>query len=397
LNVIDRAVGPADSRVERTAFALRLLADDLTGALDTAAQFAGPCGALPVGWDVPSAGCARDSRAVDTGCRELPPGEARSRFADVINVLAPVANCLTVLKLDSLLRGHAGDEIADCAERWPERSIVVAPAFPAQRRITRRSRQYWFDGREFTAVGEDLCATLATRGVAFELRNPGAAIPAGVSIFDAETDADLAMIIAAALPDGPEPLWCGSAGLGYALAQRSGPGWGRQTAPILPPLLGLFGTDHPVTRQQLSAVPQHVLVVDVGEPRVAMPIVTDMLSRGAAFITFALPAGVTRAGARHMIDATMADMLPRLPRPQTLVVSGGETLRAVCGVLGAEHLIVDGQIAPGIPSSRIRGGVWDGVRVISKSGAFGAPDLLHTLVVNSSTCVQEQPSCHTSR
>jgi uncharacterized protein YgbK (DUF1537 family) len=93
----------------------------------------------------------------------------------------------------------------------------------------------------------------------------------------------------------------------------------------------------------------------------------------------------------------MADMLPRLPRPQTLVVSGGETLRAVCGILGADHLAVDGQIAPGIPSSRIRAGAWDDVRVISKSGAFGAPDLLRSLVEHASTSVKEQPSCHTSR
>jgi uncharacterized protein YgbK (DUF1537 family) len=384
--------------VERTAFALRLLADDLTGALDTSAQFASHCGALPVGWDDPSAVGSCDSRAVDTGCRELAAGEARLRFADLIDVLAPAADCLALLKLDSLLRGHAGHEIADCADRWPERSIVVAPAFPAQQRVTRHGRQYWFDGRQFIATGEDLCATLAARGIAFELRHPGAVIPAGVSIFDAETDADLAMIVAAAPPD--EPLWCGSAGLGYALAQRSGPGSRGQAEPIEQPLLGLFGTDHPVTRQQLSAVSQHVLAVQPAEP-LATAIAEAMQSRGAAFITFALPAGVTRADGRDAIDAIMADMLPRLPRPQTLVVSGGETLRAVCGILAADHLVVDGQIAPGIPSSHIRGGAWDGVRVISKSGAFGAPDLLRTLVEPSSTRVstgvKEQPSCHTSR
>jgi len=387
--------------VEQTAFALRLLADDLTGALDTSAQFAVHCGALAVGWNERSAACARNSCVVDTGCRELSPGEARSRFAELIDVLAPAADCLALLKLDSLLRGHAGHEIADCADRWPDRSIVVAPAFPAEQRVTRRGRQYWFDGRQFTAVGEDLCATLAARGVAFDLRRPGAAIPAGVSIFDAETDADLAMIVAAAQPGGPQPLWCGSAGLGHALAQRSGAGSSGQAEPILRPLLGLFGTDHPVTRQQLSEVSQHVFAVTAGEPQAAMAIADDMLSRGVAFITFALPAGVTRAGARDVIDATMADMLPRLARPQTLIVSGGETLRAVCGRLGADHLVVDGQVAPGIPSSRIHGGAWDGVRVISKSGAFGAPDLLRNLVEPSSTRVstgaKEQPSCHTSR
>ena len=399
--MIGGAVGPGDSRGERTAYALRLLADDLTGALDTSAQFAGHCGALPVGWDDRSAACAGDSRAVDTGCRELLPRDARSRFADLIDVLAPAADRLALLKLDSLLRGHAGHEIAACAARWPERSIVVAPAFPAERRVTRRGRQHWFDGRQFSATGEDLCATLAARGVAFALRRPGAAIPAGVSIFDAETDADLAMIVAAAHPDGAEPLWCGSAGLGYALAQRSGIASRGHAEPIEQPLLGLFGTDHPVTQQQLSGVSQHVFAVQAAEPQSVTEIAEAMRSRGVAFVTFALPMELTRAHARHAIDAIMAHMLPQLPRPQTLVVSGGETLRAVCDILGADHLVVDGQIAPGIPSSRLRGGTWDGVRVISKSGAFGAPDLLRTLVEHSSTCVstrvKEQPLCHTSR
>ena len=395
--MVDRAVEPGDRRAGHTQYALRLLADDLTGALDTSAQFAGHCGALPVGWNDASAVGSRGSRAVDSGCRELLPGAARSRFAELIDVLAPAADCLALLKLDSLLRGHVGHEIADCAVRWPGRSVVVAPAFPAQRRVTRRGRQYWFDGRGFAVAGEDLCATLAARGVAFELRRPGAAIPAGVSIFDAETDADLAMIVTAARPAGPEPLWCGSAGLGNALAQRSGPVRHGQAEPIEWPLLGLFGTDHPVTRQQLSAVSQHVLAVTAAGPQAATAIAAAMRSRGTALVTFALPADVTRAGAREAIDATMADMLLRLPQPQTLIVSGGETLRAACGIAGADHLVVDGQIAPGIPTSRIRGGAWDGVRVISKSGAFGAPDLLRTLVEHAPTRFKEQPSCHTSR
>jgi len=397
LSVSDRAVEPGDSRAGLTPYALRLLADDLTGALDTSAQFAGHCGALPVGWNEASAVGSSGSRAVDTGCRELSQGAARSRFAELIDVLAPAADCLALLKLDSLLRGHAGHEIADCAERWPERSIIVAPAFPAERRVTRRGRQYWFDGPGFAVAGEDLCATLSARGVAFVLCRPGAVIPAGVSIFDAETDADLVMIVAAARPDGPEPLWCGSAGLGYALAQRGGPGSRGRAEPIERPLLGLFGTEHPVTRQQLSAVSQHVFAVTAAEPQAATAIVAAMRSRGTALVTFALPADVTRAGARDAIDATLADMLPRLPQPRTLIVSGGETLRAACVSLGADHLVVDGQIAPGIPSSRIRGGAWDGVRVISKSGAFGAPDLLRTLVEYAPTSFKEQPSCHTSR
>jgi uncharacterized protein YgbK (DUF1537 family) len=54
-------------------------------------------------------------------------------------------------------------------------------------------------------------------------------------------------------------------------------------------------------------------------------------------------------------------------------------LRGICESLGTERLDVTGEIMPGVPRSIMRGGRWDGVAVISKSGAFGAPDLLQQL------------------
>ena len=78
------------------------------------------------------------------------------------------------------------------------------------------------------------------------------------------------------------------------------------------------------------------------------------------------------------------EMLARGLRPSgaitTLIVAGGETLRATCLALSAEALEVWGQVAPGLPRSVLRGGRWDGVEVISKSGAFGDDALLRDLL-----------------
>jgi D-threonate/D-erythronate kinase len=38
---------------------------------------------------------------------------------------------------------------------------------------------------------------------------------------------------------------------------------------------------------------------------------------------------------------------------------------------------------PGIPTSVLRGGVWDGLRIVSKSGAFGDAGLLARLLAPS--------------
>ena len=80
----------------------------------------------------------------------------------------------------------------------------------------------------------------------------------------------------------------------------------------------------------------------------------------------------------------MTDLTHCLPRPPgTLVAAGGETLRAICRGLGAHALETTGLVAPGVPRSAMRGGRWDGVAVVSKSGAFGADTLWRDLLAQN--------------
>jgi D-threonate/D-erythronate kinase len=74
-------------------------------------------------------------------------------------------------------------------------------------------------------------------------------------------------------------------------------------------------------------------------------------------------------------------MLQRTERPGTLFVTGGETLRDLCDALGVSHLEVDGELEPGVPTSILRGGAWDGQRLVSKSGAFGDEGFLGRLLL----------------
>ena len=64
-------------------------------------------------------------------------------------------------------------------------------------------------------------------------------------------------------------------------------------------------------------------------------------------------------------------------------MAGGETLRAVCRRLGARSLEAVGIVAPGVPRSVLRGGAWDGVEVVSKSGAFGGDTLWRDLLAGN--------------
>jgi len=89
---------------------------------------------------------------------------------------------------------------------------------------------------------------------------------------------------------------------------------------------------------------------------------------------------VAASGDRHAVAAhigkVFASLLAGLPKPGTLLVTGGETLRSVCDSLGVTELTVECEIEPGLPVSRAKGGVFEGLATISKSGAFGDRALL---------------------
>lgn len=266
---------------------------------------------------------AQGGYAVDSATRE---GDETAAVAATAR-LAPALRGADIAfkKIDSLLRGHVAAELRACLPFFDH--VIAAPAFPFQGRVTRGGRQYIRDAAGWRLVGPE-------------------ELP--VMLHDAETDADLAAIVAAGRRLRGRVLWVGTAGLAGALARGA-----RVPGPALPaPLLALIGSDHPVSRAQIAR------------------------ARGLGIRTADLPAGVSRAEAKRVIARDFARQLTAAPRPGTLFVSGGETLRDACDHLGLSGLIVDGEFEPGVPCSVISGGVWDGQRVVSKSGAFGAEAFL---------------------
>ncbi|MBV8455972.1 MAG: hypothetical protein JO122_05090 [Acetobacteraceae bacterium] len=380
---------------------VRVLADDLTGALDTAARFLPFAGPMPVFWKPPS-GELPGSAAIDAGTRELSEGEAAATVRRLTPLLAGDVSCerplasapsvgvlpqaegetkpgatsqpfhlsVSFKKLDSLLRGYPAAEIAACLRQFDH--CVIAPAFPFQQRIMRNGRQMVRSAEAWDDSGVDLAAGLAAAGFAPRLQRPGERAAAGVSLWDAESDYDLTEIVAAGRLLGGRVLWCGSGGLAGAIADGLVP-----PPPPLPwPVLALIGSDHPASIAQLSAAWAHVHRIVRGDADEAAPVARRLDRSSAAAVTVSLPPGVGRGDAGRHIARCFGVLLEELEPPGSLFVSGGETLRMVCDMLGAEYLEVDGEIVPGVPTSVMRGGRWDGISVISKSGAFGDAGLL---------------------
>lgn len=360
---------------------LRLLADDLTGALDAGAEFVPSFGAIPCLWE-PEA-VAAPVAVFDSGTRDLDVADAAARFARFAPVLAGAE--IAFLKVDSLLRGHGMAELAACLRSGAWQGAILAPAFPFQRRVTRGGRQFARDGRgNWSPVGPDLLAALGAHGIPTRL-GPADDGFAGVCVCDAEDEADLLRIVAAGRRWSQPPLWCGSGGLARALA---GPAKVADPSPVRGPILGVFGSDQPATAAQLAACPRWHLRLNVEAVGHVAAVSERMAQSGCALVSFTLPADTGRGAAATLISRAVTNLAAALPAPATLLCAGGETLRALCAAVGTRRLDITGAMMPGVPRSRMRGGAWDGTEVISKSGAFGAPDLLHTLLNDACFAVE---------
>lgn len=330
---------------------LRILAGDLVGALDSAARFVGAEGIIPIVWAPPRS--LPWPAAIDTGVRALDPAEAASvmrRLASILDDAEPA-----FLRIDSLPRGTVAAGIAASVRDFAH--CVIAPAFPVRE------------------VEPDLAARLAAHGLAVQLCRPGDEAPEAASLWDAD-DAFLDQVVAEARCLSGRVLWCGTGGLARALAGSS-----LVPCPELPgPILALIGSDHPASVAQLSAAWARVRRISRGDAEEAARIARLLSRDGAAAVAVTVPPGRPRSEAARRIDGCFAALLARIDAPGTLLVAGGDTMRALCTALRAARLDVDGQVMPGMPTAVLRGGSWDGLRVVVKSGAFGDAGLLVRLL-----------------
>lgn len=355
---------------------LTIVADDLTGACDTGALFTG-CGRVSVAvWPARAARAA--VRVIDTESRALAATDAAAR----VRRAAGAARGSWFKKVDSTLRGPVGAELDVLMSALGAATALVCPAFPAQGRIV-SDRVLYIDGAplaETTIARDPTFPARAASSSVVELLRPQldralAWIPldrvragheslaarlqrlAGmVIVADAETDADLDALVAAATSIAPSPLLAGAAGLARALAARLGCLGAPVDVPSVRRWLVVAGSRHPATRAQIAAA--RAAGIDV-----VASADTDEGDRAA--VAAALAAQALERIERDRVDA--------------LVVSGGETALALFAALGADTFELEGVPGEGLALLRLEG-PRDRLSVVTKAGAFGAPELLVALV-----------------
>ena len=362
--------------------ALHLVADDLTGALDSAAGFARPEAPVAVSW-APSPALPASLSAYSTETRDSTAECAATRASAAADIARQRSDRpLLFKKLDSLLRGHPVLELAAFAERVGCDRVVLAPAHPSLGRVTRGGWQYVRNSEgAYERILRDLAGELNAAGFATGPVHATSDKPT-VILADAENDADLHALVARERDRGDRILWCGSGGLAQALTGRTPPRLAVPNGRVL----AVIGSDHSVARDQVEALRQRdpAAVVSWTErdaPATLADAINRRLDSEAMAVIVPNLAICSRTDAARAIATMLNALLPRISRPDALFCSGGETLRTVCDVLDADALLCEGFVSGGIPLSRLRGGRWSGIAVMSKSGAFGTSGTLVELLM----------------
>lgn len=405
---------------------LLIAADDFTGALDTAVQFAA-CGAeirVITDPDVDFRTVVDcEVLVVDTETRHIAP-EAAARIIEKIT-RAAVENGVTHLmkKTDSALRGNVGAELSAMLRASGCKQLPFLPAFPQIGRCTREGIHYIqdvpvsesvfgtdpFEPVRHSRVTQLLAEQTDMAAYSCPAITEGGSLPEedGILVFDASTLEQVELAGRRLLEAGKLTVMAGCAGLASVLGRLLNIGSG---TPVPMPkldsrMLVVCGSVNPITVAQLAEAekagfahlrlsPEQKLKngywqTQAGQKDLASirdyvtshdkrMIDTNDLGGNQPTSDYAEQNGMTIEDIRQGVSRTVGIVVNAIidcDNLGTLLVTGGDTLLQCMDVMGVHRLSPIGEFAPGVVLSRFEHHGRTHY-AITKSGGFGTPDLI---------------------
>jgi uncharacterized protein YgbK (DUF1537 family) len=405
-----------------------IVADDLSGAADSGVAAAAAGWKTLVVLQVPSALDQTEVLSVDADTRRLPPREAALKTAHIVRACYRPGQML-FKKLDSTLRGNVGAELQAVLEAMAAGNgadaqpavAIVAPAFPATGRTTRSGIQLlngipleetgiWIrDGIAGRSHIPEMLRASGLRAVQVNLdtiRSGASNLSAAMRelavghdalVCDAETDEDLRSIATSSMSIGRSTVWAGSAGLARHLFPLCDSQITRKLPGIRRPILFVVGSAATLCRRQAQALTSDPDVASVrvspavllsARPQAELPgaeshadawreynsRLSGALAAGRdAVLLLGEEDGVRLEDGQQLCAALARVVVPQANTVGALVLTGGETARAVLQALQVEALSLIGELEPGVVASVAQG---SSLPVVTKAGAFGDDDTL---------------------
>lgn len=391
-----------------------VIADDLTGALDTALQFRKAGGQTIVStrpgvW--PADGTVV---AVSTETRHVSPSSAAAQVRWALRTLPADPPRRLYKKTDSLLRGNIGAELRALREAAGGPPLVFAPAFPSGGRTT-IDGVHRLNGAPVaeTAPGRDPLSPVRESHIPTLLRDSArlnaksvplavvrgrrdgliaalaAASQSGVDVLapDVETDDDLWAIASALLETSNARISAGSAGLAEYLAR---PTHGSPKPRSLGPsafVAAVVGTPSAHTKVQteraLNAGTARRIRIRGGadiESAIQEAHPDRRPDRLAIFDTTleGTAPGAEERRRQLALAGELCRALANAVSPLGLILTGGDTARAALTGLDVDAIEVLEEVEWGVPGGHALRGTRQVASVVTKGGTMGGPDALTT-------------------
>ena len=403
----------------RPILPIAIIADDLTGSLDTGLQFHKKGLATFVPLQIKSFYPKAQALVLNTDSRNLPGDLA---YRKVYKACRSLKARVLYKKIDSTMRGNVGREALAILDAQKIPQTIVVPTIPVLGRTVERGilkvhgipllrTPYAQDPFHplFTSRIPDLLRKETGVPVGHialgEVRKgPGSLAEkieknsARILAVDAVTQEDLNTIAAAWKLLSGRALACGSVGLADELGfSFAAPKKKASRRTFRGPLLIISASRNPGTAEQIEEARKH-LPLPLFEPNlsrlihprwqeseeknVAATLLRALAKAPGAVLTTTFQEHIP--GKERMIPKALGKILTRLlseKRLSGLVLTGGDLAMGVCGRLSASALRIEEEVLPGIPCSTLIDGPFKGLRLVTKAGGFGAKDALWGIIL----------------
>ena len=413
---------------------LAAIADDLTGANDTALQFAKRNIKSCVKINLASSDFSdKDVVVIDSDSRDMSADEAYKKVKSICEVIKTYdAKCI-YKKIDSTMRGNIGAEIKAVDDVFMPEIVMIAPAYPLTGRIT-VGGYHLLNGMplEFTEIAnapktpvnesyipyiisqqaKDVKITILDlitmkKGVAALKNKINESMLQGSRWFICDIAKEENFVtLMDAVKSFHKILWVGSAGLADYITyfyDWTGKAEVSQIKRSGPALICAGSVSH-VTQEQIKNVLEHedinlvkvniaeVLADEIGTIDKYVMMLKGFINREAhknIIITTAQndqdvmdaveagkQYGLCGKDVSEKVANIMAIIVSRLDlnKLSGLVMTGGDIAVHICRAIGAESIDIISEIDDAIPLGWIKGPSLDRLFVVTKAGAFGKPD-----------------------
>lgn len=407
---------------------LFVVADDVTGALDTGVKFA--VSGIPtkiitdIKYDFSKMDPSMKVLVMDAGTRHLTLQAAYDTVYDVVRRAVAVGIPFIYKKTDSALRGNIGSELTAALKASGETMLTFLPAYPSMARTTIGGVQY-LEGIPIheTVFGQDpfepVYCSYIPKIIKLQSEIPVRVIKLkehfkpqkenGICVFDCETREDLYRIASELNNEGVLRIMAGCAGLAGVLPEVLGLRGIPTAEPKLHhPLLVVSGSVNEISQKQLfyaenngfkrvTLTPEQKLepaFLDSTEGEVLFqsvrvlcgensPLIidtNDMFSKTAT-VDYARKHNISNEQVRVRITNTLGRILKAVVDAgieSTMLVSGGDILMGFMQQVDCREIIPVYEIESGVVYSQFQ---YQGkpFQIISKSGGFGNEQLLVSL------------------